>query len=160
MLHFKKRIKKNGFTLVELLIVIGIIVILLSVVLIAVDPAKRLKQSRDSVRRQDVSDILESIITYETDNSGTIPTGIDATNRMLGTASTGCNVTCAGATTPPTACLDLSSFLTPTYLATMPIDPFTGATANTLYSVSKNSVGRIIVTSCAPEIAASISLQR
>ncbi len=158
--------RKNGFTLVELLIVIGIIVILLSVVLIAIDPAKRLKQSRDAVRRQDVGDVLEAIITYEGDNNGTIPTGIDSvsgTYQILGAGgSTGCAaVSCTNVTTLSSgACLDLSSAVVPTYLASMPIDPLTGSANNTLYAVDKNSAGRIIVASCVPEIASTISLQR
>ncbi len=160
MAHLKKY--KDGFTLVELLIVIGIIVILLSVVLIAIDPAKRLKQSRDAVRRQDVGDILEAIITYETDNSGTIPSGIDSTSgtyQVLGTATTGCNTICTGYTTS-VSCLDLTSTMTPTYLASMPTDPLAGTAATTLYAVDKNSAGRIVVAACAPEGGTAISLQR
>ncbi|MDD4989418.1 MAG: prepilin-type N-terminal cleavage/methylation domain-containing protein [Candidatus Pacebacteria bacterium] len=166
MLHSQNRAQKKGFTLVELLIVIGIIVILLSVVLLAVDPAKRLKQSRDSVRRQDVSDILEAIITYETDNSGSIPSGIDSTSgtyQILGTGgSTGCAASsCTNVTTLSSgACLDISSSLVPTYFASVPMDPLSGSAANTLYAVDKNSAGRIIVAACVPEVASSISLQR
>ncbi len=105
---------------------------------------------------------MEAIITYETDNSGTIPSGIDSTSgtyQVLGTATTGCSAICPGYTTTA-SCLDLSSSLVPTYLASMPTDPLTGGAATTLYAVDKNSAGRIIVASCAPEIAGTISLQR
>src|SRR5262245_28308593 len=93
--------KRTGFTLVELLVVIGAIVVLFSIVLIAIDPAKRLKQSRDAVRRQDVTNVLEAIQEYATDNSGSFPAGIDSTAgtyQVLGTASSGCTCTAAAST--------------------------------------------------------------
>ncbi len=161
-----KKSHKNGFTLVELLIVIGVIVILLSVVLIAVDPAKRLKQSRDAVRRQDVGDVLENIVTYEADNNGTIPSGIDSvvgTYQIMGTGgSTVCLASSCTAVTALSsgACLDLTSILVPNYFASIPMDPTGGTAANTLYAIDKNAAGRITIAACTPEIASSISLQR
>ncbi len=161
------RAKKNnrGFTLVELLVVIGIIVILLSVVLIAVDPGKRLKQSRDAVRRQDVGDILEATLQYAADNNGSFPSGIDGTAgnyQVLGTNSSGCSAVCGtiSAGSVAAVCTDLTSTLVPTYLASMPIDPSTGTVGNTGYAIDKTAAGRIVVVSCNPENTSSISLQR
>ncbi len=157
------RKSNKGFTLVELLVVIGIIVILLSVVLVAVDPGKRLKQSRDAVRRQDVGDIIESVLQYAADNNGSFPSGIDGTAgsyQVLGTNTTGCNTTCSAVTTAVASCLDLSSTLVPTYLASIPIDPSVGTAANTYYAIDKSAAGRITIVSCNPENTSSISIQR
>ena len=153
---------KKGFTLVELLVVIGIIVILFAVVLVAIDPAKRLKQARDAVRRQDVRDVLEAIQESIVDNNGTVPSGIDSTTtsyQVLGTATSGCNTTCTAQTTVA-SCVDLTSVLVDTYLASIPIDPSSGSSTNTDYAVNKTSGGRIAIVSCDPEVATTISVQR
>ncbi len=54
---------KKGFTLLELLIVIGIIAILASVVALVLNPAELLRQARDGQRISD-SDTLRTAINY------------------------------------------------------------------------------------------------
>ncbi|HEY4525527.1 MAG TPA: prepilin-type N-terminal cleavage/methylation domain-containing protein, partial [Candidatus Paceibacterota bacterium] len=46
---------RKSFTLIELLIVIAIVAILSTVVIITLNPAELLRQSRDSVRLSDLS---------------------------------------------------------------------------------------------------------
>ncbi len=164
----RNRIKNvKGFTLVELLVVIAIIVILFSVILVAVDPAKRLSQSRDAVRRQDVRTILSAVMQYVVDNNGSYPSGIDSTAgtvQILGTGGAGgCSgdigANCLDAGTVDD-CLDLSGDLVDEYLAEIPADPNVGSAANTYYSINKTANGRIEITACDPEIAAEIKAQR
>ena len=154
---------KQGFTLVELLVVIGIIVILFAVILVAVDPAKRLRQARDAVRQQDVRDLLEAIQEYTVDNNGVITgLGIDsnaATYEVVGTAAAGCDSTCTAQTTAA-ACVDLTTPLVDDYLAAVPADPATGTAANSDYYVNITAAGRIVVGSCDPEVAAAIEVSR
>ncbi len=148
--------------MVELLIVIAIIVILFAVILIAVDPAQRLGQARDAVRRQDVRDILEAVLEYTVDNDGTFPSSIDSVTtsfQVLGTAGSGCDTTCTAETTVA-ACVDLSSDLVEDYLAEIPQDPSTGTATNTDYAINKTAGDRIEVVACDPEIASSISVKR
>ena len=157
--------KNGGFTLVELLIIIGIIGILFAVILIAVDPARRFSESRDAVRRQDVRDILEAVVEYMADNRGNYPTNIDtvpASIQLLGT-DLGCNGSaCAGyvTTSIASACSNLNSSLVETYLAAIPPDPLTGTAGNTRYYINRKTGNRIEVGACDPERVTSISVKR
>lgn len=60
--------KQQGFTLIELLVVIAIIGVLAAVVLIAINPARRLAQTRDSGRKNDINQIVTAIESYYTLN--------------------------------------------------------------------------------------------
>jgi type IV pilus assembly protein PilA len=158
--------QEEGFTLVELLVVIGIIVVLFSVILVAIDPARRLNQARDAVRRQDVRDILEAVQEYIVDNDGTTPAAIDSvtgTYQVIGTDTSGCSTTCGLSGTETTSCADLTAELvsgTVSYLASMPADPSTGDAGNTDYAINQTSSGHIVVAACDPEVATSISVER
>ncbi len=151
--------KQKGFTLIELLVVIGIIAVLFAVVLIAIDPAKRLKQSRDSTRLQSVNSILEAVTTYVVDNYGSYPAGLSGTTTyMLGTSA--CSPTLGSCST--SGCLDLSTStaLVPNYLSAIPTDPSIGSSVTTGYSISKNTAGRVTVIACGTEGTSTISVQR
>ena len=56
---------KKGFTLVELLVVIGVIGILMAVVLVAVNPARQFAAARDAQRRSDLYSITNAIYQYQ-----------------------------------------------------------------------------------------------
>ena len=58
----------KGFTLIELLIVIGIIGFLAAAVLVAVDPVKRIQDSRDARRYSETNAILNAILTKQVDD--------------------------------------------------------------------------------------------
>ncbi len=54
----------KGFTLIELIIVIGILVVLAAVVVVVLNPAELLKQARDSRRISDLNSIKSAIGFY------------------------------------------------------------------------------------------------
>jgi prepilin-type N-terminal cleavage/methylation domain-containing protein len=60
---------KKGFTLIELLVVIAIIAILSVVVILTLNPAELLRQSRDSGRVSDLATLKSAVSLYLVDTS-------------------------------------------------------------------------------------------
>lgn len=89
----------RGFTLVELLLAIGVIGILAAVVIAAVNPARQFAKARNAERRSDVKAVLDAVQQYSVDNRGNPPSGADGTWRMIGTGTDGCSVACGVANT-------------------------------------------------------------
>ncbi|MBU3668344.1 MAG: type II secretion system protein [Candidatus Taylorbacteria bacterium] len=135
--------RKNGFTLLEVLMVIGILAILAGVVLVAVNPARQFKVARDSQRKANIQAILSSIGQNMTDHTG--------------------NFVCEGVVTqiPTTVtriasdtAFDLAPCVVPDYISSLPYDPsLEGAfyedetNYDTGYLIVADSNGRITISS-------------
>jgi len=93
---------KKGFTLLELLIVIGILAILSTTMILVINPAQLLKKARDSQRIADLSTVKTAIAYYITETSSpSIGTSTQsysdvAGNTCFGTASTATSTTVDG----------------------------------------------------------------
>jgi prepilin-type N-terminal cleavage/methylation domain-containing protein len=101
----------RGFTLIEILIVIGIIAILAGIVLVAINPARQFRQANNTQRSSNVNAILNAIGQYTVDNKG----DISALNIPVGDES--------DAEPISEADVDLCDFLVPTYIPALPADP-------------------------------------
>ncbi len=146
-----KKSARSAFTLIELLVVIAIISALAVTVFVALNPAQRLKESRDARRAADVDSILTAIHQYIVDNKGvTTGLGLTAADQQLGTDTSGCAMSTGGCAVIATSCLDLSgATLLGKYLKSIPIDPLAGTAGKTNYAVSMDANGLVTVKACA-----------
>lgn len=142
-----------GFTLIEVLVVIGIIAILASTVLVAVNPQRQFAQARNTQRASDVNAILTAVGSRIAERAGTFDTPGSACAIPIPTET----VEIASNS------YDIRQCLVPDYLAEMPVDPVLGSNTCTTtacdgpndagyftaYTIQQDaSSGRITV--CAP----------
>lgn len=147
----KKERAKNpnrGFTLIEILIVIGIIAVLAAIVIVAINPAKQFAQARNTQRTSNVNAILNAIGQRMADNKGVFEgtftiNGVSYTCGVLPSPEESINESMATNTTSETGNMGC---LVPTYLPVLPKEPI-GESAPQ-YTVEKLANGRIEV--CAP----------
>jgi type IV pilus assembly protein PilA len=151
--------EKQGFTLIEVLLVIGIIAILAAIVIIAINPARQLAQARNTQRWSNINTILNAVHQYAVDNRGNLPTTIVTT-----TATEMCTSGVASSTCTSSSLTDLSVLTaSELYLTALPSDPGcpTGCNTNGIgYKISKSANGRITVTAPSAELGATISVTR
>lgn len=164
--------KKRGFTLIEILVVIGIIAVLATIVIVAINPARQFAQARNTQRESNVSTLLNAIGQRIADNKGLFRSPTDGTcaavmdvtvtTSVIGVANGGLSATVGGI-----PFLDLRPCLVPTYISELPTDPgnptyfidpktnphisktIPAADYNTGYTVAKDAITQRI-TVCAP----------
>ncbi|MFH1246606.1 MAG: prepilin-type N-terminal cleavage/methylation domain-containing protein, partial [Candidatus Liptonbacteria bacterium] len=149
-------IPKKGFTLIELLVVLGIVAFISAVVILTLNPAELLKQSRDSVRLADLSAIKKAISIYMTAASnldlgaantcymsiangvsrcGVFSASITAVNATTSRGVAGYNVY-GGGWLP----VQLTAITPAPPLTTLPIDPINDSTYYYAYAASSTSL--------------------
>lgn len=172
MFLIKRKKQTRGFTLIELLIVIVIIATLAVTVFVALNPAQRLKDTRDARRTSDAQSILTAIHQAIVDSRGSYPSNMPTVAdgpKQLGTGDTAilCPALAGGGNCTTTAICanlmaDVAVDLIP-YLKSMPIDPTGGTTytaVKTGYTVIRDANGIVTVSACGTEGATVISASR
>lgn len=167
-MNFKKN--QKGFTLIEVLIVIGIIAILATIVIIAINPARQFAQARDTQRVSNVNTILNAIGQRIADGKGIFAGVVGGSNPAQ---------TCPGLTvgTAPLLTVDTDyplyydndtgvvsgnlhiACLAPIYMPSYVIDPKTGTSTDTGYTLRIDSNGRITIKAPSAELT-TISVTR
>lgn len=149
MKHMKLRRNEKsnkGFTLIEVLLVIGILAILAGIVIVAINPARQIGLARNAQRSSDVNTILNAIHQYAVDNNGFIPSTIPVNANCEGEETF--RICQTGGTC--TGLVDLSVLTTnETYLVSMPLNPGLSGTEHTGYNTVQSINGRVTV--CAPD---------
>lgn len=144
----------KGFTLIEILVVIGIIAVLAAIVLIAINPARQFAQANNSQRVSNVNAVLNAIGQYVSDNQGDLPSDVDGGAEEITE--------------------ELCEDLVPTYLPALPTDPksfYEGAaiveadcndldTNGSEYRVELNVDNRIIVSAPSAELGETVQVTR
>ena len=159
----RANVLKKGFTLIEILLVLGIIAILAGIVLVAVNPARQFKQARDSQRVSNVNAILNAIGQNIADNRGVftcvnVVTVIPASpGKIMKSADAGGGSGSTG--------FDIRPCLVPIYLAELSHDPLLSPPQSgydTGYTVSRDETTDRITISATAEVdpATQISVTR
>lgn len=154
------RPQTRGFTLIEVLVVIGIIAVLAAVVLVAVNPARQFKLARDTQRMSNMNAILNAIQQNMAEHRGVfvcngIPMTLPSTPTVV-----------RNDPADPNYEGDIARCIVPDYISALPFDPllpsanFTSVTSyNTGYEISRDAVGRITASSTG-ELTPSITATR
>ncbi len=154
--------RSAGFTLLEILLVVAAIAILAGIIIVAINPAQQLAETRDAQRHSDVQALSNAITQYVIKN----PTGTLLNQLASGDGTCAQTVddndvrickedeSCGGA--------EIDDYLVPDYIAALPIDPVAeDSDEDTGYVAYQLSNGRIYV--CAPyaeEADSGISITR
>jgi len=153
--------KNKGFTLVELLIVVGIIAILVVVIFVSLNPLQLFAESRNAQRWVKVSELLTAIHMYTIEQLGIVPNQTDWQDGVYYVLGTGnnCANTC-GSVPVSTTCLNLTELIKSKRVNSLPTDPLSGDLKNTGFYVYREDGTIISVGSCRAELNKKIELTR
>lgn len=131
-----------AFTLIELLIAIGIIAIITAAIFTALNPAQRLSDARDSVRRSDGRALQQALTELSIGDTAAFSlflqdiAGADAPENAVSV--------CRPGVASSSACVN-ADVLVPRYLTALPVDPSEESADVTGFAVYRTGVGVAVV---------------
>lgn len=148
----------EGFSLIEILLVVSIIAVLSTILITVMNPARQFSKARDMERETDLISILSSVTQYASEHSGSLPDNDG--DEMIDSFPT--TPTCIGS---GGGCFDLASSgdegdtIVPVYLPAVPSDPSDGDDSNTGYVIWVDENDRLVASASA-ETKDSIQITR
>ena len=144
--------KLQGFTLIEILVVVALIAILAAVTIIAINPAKNFADTRNATRSADVTQILNAVTEYTSEEGHAIGDFGTITACTAGADEVGSAV----------GNVDLGAILVDEYIVAIPEDPTTGSGDGTAtgYTICLTAGGRVEVDAPDAENGATITVKR
>lgn len=147
---FKKIIKESSF---RQRVIFGLVVLILLIgYVIFLNPAKKLVEMRNSQRRTDVVNILNTVYQFVADNKGELPQTITSTPTKI----------CQSKASSCEGLVDLSSVLEveKKLLSSVPVDPRETDKNSSGYQISRQANGRISISAPLAENGAVITLSK
>jgi uncharacterized repeat protein (TIGR02543 family)/prepilin-type N-terminal cleavage/methylation domain-containing protein len=141
--------KKFGFTLLEIILVMGILAVLAGIVIIAINPSRQLAQARNVQRKSDLVEVNKALTQYFIDHKS-FPSTITST--LTDICNTG---NMASSTVPSNYCdgyINLS-VLVPDYLVAIPADPLSLNSTSTNYRIIRSSAVKVGFKAQSSELA-------
>lgn len=145
------KVPRSGFTLIEVILVIGILAVLGAVIFINLNPAHQFSKANNTKRWSAVNSILNAVGQRTADNRGVFQTGcaagvIPVSATQMGSGAGNYNI---------------EPCLVPAYLPSMPLDPVGGTSAATGYRIQRDATtGRVTVTAPNAELGEAITQTR
>lgn len=151
-MFMSKTIKRKGFTLIEILLVVGIIAILAGVVIVAINPARQLGQANNTQRWSNINTILNAVHQYAIDNQGALPASITTTETEICKTGGEC-----------TGLIDLD-VLVPDFVVSIPFDPQCPAVCSGAngagYTIAKDANNRVTVKAPDAQLGITVEVKR
>ncbi|MDD5749161.1 MAG: type II secretion system protein [Patescibacteria group bacterium] len=139
--------QRQGFTLIELIIVVAIIALLAGATFVALNPAKRIGEANDAQRWTDITAVANAWALYVTDNYGELPASLSSgvVYQIRGAITPSPVSHCVDGTdaTSTVQYLDLSSLISGGYIGQIPSDPATTSPRTAYYLRMDDGVLRI-----------------
>ncbi len=150
---------QKGFTLLEILLVVAAIAILAGIVIIAINPARQLGDTRNAQRRSDILAIANALQQYQI-KVGSLPTALTLSSSLVCTDKTfNSQYGICKQSAPSCTGTYLVNDLVNNYIVTIPVDPSSTDANFSGYVAFKDANNHVYV--CAPYAeSATISVTR
>lgn len=142
--------KKRGFTLIETILSIVVIIALGAAFLLYFMPRKSLPEVRNTERSAETNDVLRAVLKYRDDHSGTLSESITENYKEICRTS---GDACAGL-------VDLSVLVQNNYISVIPADPQYAGDNGSGYEIKKDATGRVYVNAPKSEKGVTVSVTR
>lgn len=132
----------EGFSLIEILVVVALIIILATITIVAINPGKNFRDARNAQRSSDVNAILNAVTQFTSQDGNTTATfgdlaPCDEENWEAGTPIWD------GKGTKPADAADLQTLVTQDFIVSIPKDPSLKTEGESGYVICTTATGRV-----------------